>query len=540
MAEEKDVQEEQLEKSKFTCHEHGKYLVPLLCEDCDSSVCFDCIVKNHHGHKMCNISDYIEEKVSQLNEAVKKKESACFNLNRIQEKLQNRRQDIRNQKEQMLQRVIEREDEIVREVKRVSQETIDKIETLAADIENQLMKNEKSLASLMSCDVFRQDTDEECIKSLYFYNKLKMLASEYNTENQKELAFTFVIRDVPLEEIILNFFGLVVDDQWLSSDDTAAETDADNKASSTKEEEDMKPPQYQTKFFDGEIDGIRLISTERSLISSKGTLYYKTKENVDKLIEGVKIFIYLPKLDEVIFTSQGSLGYNEISIYRQSVSKVGQRMRLMKLHCKDVIAMNHDDTHYLIVLYVLDLPRIISFETQKPIENSVYSYEVGLFDDTGCPHAPILKLGCHPKFNLRECKIIQSSIVIYNGHSVVVNKGLTFTKRFSYHGSIGNNPSKTFSPIDLCADSDGNFLIIDSNDDSVHLLDPEGKFVRIIMSKEDGLCQVTCIAIDTAGWLWIGEKSGQMHFANYRYVKTTTREKRRLETIEGNNQRVNF
>ena len=28
----------------------------------------------------------------------------------------------------------------------------------------------------------------------------------------------------------------------------------------------------------------------------------------------------------------------------------------------------------------------------------------------------------------------------------------------------------------------------------MHLLDTEGKFVRIIMSKEDGLCQVSCIA----------------------------------------------
>ena len=181
-------------------------------------------------------------------------------------------------------------------------------------------------------------------------------------------------------------------------------------------------------------------------------------------------------------------------------------MRLMKLHCKDIICMNHDDTHYLIVLYVLALPTVINSKTQKPILNLDYDCKVGLFNDTGCPHAPILKLGCHPKLNFRQCKIIQSSIVIFYGNSVVVNKGLTFTKRFSYHGSIGNNPSKTFSPIDLCADSDGNFLIIDSYDDSVHLLDPEGKFVRIIMSKEDGLCQVSCIAMNSDGWLGIGKK----------------------------------
>ena len=95
---------------------------------------------------------------------------------------------------------------------------------------------------------------------------------------------------------------------------------------------------------------------------------------MDKLIEGVKHFIYVPKLDEVIFTLQGLFTFNElhVSIYRQSVSKVVKRMRLMKLHCKDIISMNHDDTHYLIVLYVLDLPRVISSKTLEPIENSDY------------------------------------------------------------------------------------------------------------------------------------------------------------------------
>ena len=79
---------------------------------------------------------------------------------------------------------------------------------------------------------------------------------------------------------------------------------------------------------------------------------------------------------------------------------------------------------------------------------------------------------------------------------------------------------------------DGNVLIIDSCDDSVHLLDPERMLVRIIMSKEDGLCQVSCIAMDTAGWLRIGQKTGQMHIANYHYFKTTTRENRRLKKFE--------
>lgn len=89
-----------------------------------------------------------------------------------------------------------------------------------------------------------------------------------------------------------------------------------------------------------------------------------------------------------------------------------------------------------------------------------------------------------------------------------------------------------FCPAGVCADVDGNFLVIDSNDDTVHLLNPKGEFLRIIMSTDDGLRDTTCIAIDTFGWLWIGCKYGKVHFANYQYFKSTTRQDRYLEGLK--------
>lgn len=172
MVEEKGIQEDQLENSQFTCHEHGKDLVPLLCEECDSLVCFDCIVKNHHGHKMCNISDTIEEKVNQLNDAVRKKESACFDLKRIQDNLQHRQREVKNKTEEMVQLVTEREKEIVREVQNVCQETIVKIRNMATELERPMLKDEESLNSLLIRDLFRNDTAKECIRSIFFYKKL--------------------------------------------------------------------------------------------------------------------------------------------------------------------------------------------------------------------------------------------------------------------------------------------------------------------------------------------------------------------------------
>lgn len=54
-----------------------------------------------------------------LNDAVQRKEFACFDINKIQDNLQKRRQGIRNQKQLMIQRVLDREEEIAKEVKNV-------------------------------------------------------------------------------------------------------------------------------------------------------------------------------------------------------------------------------------------------------------------------------------------------------------------------------------------------------------------------------------------------------------------------------------
>lgn len=88
-----------------------------------------------------------------------------------------------------------------------------------------------------------------------------------------------------------------------------------------------------------------------------------------------------------------------------------------------------------------------------------------------------------------------------------------------------------FCPADVCTDPDGTFLVLDSHDDTVHLLDPKGKFVRILMSAEDGLRGIKCITMDAFGWLQIGCKDGIVHFVDYQHFRSTgtTRKERCLQ-----------
>ena len=113
MATEQAIKGESLPNPPYNCHIHEKSLMPMLCRDCQSSVCMDCLVTTHVGHKLSKISDNIENKFSILNYAIQKEESTCFNLSKLHENIRKRLHHVRTQKEQVIQRVTNREEEII-------------------------------------------------------------------------------------------------------------------------------------------------------------------------------------------------------------------------------------------------------------------------------------------------------------------------------------------------------------------------------------------------------------------------------------------
>lgn len=104
-------------KMSYKCRFHADELLPLLCKDCDCPVCLNCLTTNHVGHKMCKLSECMEDTFNQLNDAIQGKKGARFNLKQIDENLQNNQNRLKRQTEDMVQRVTEREEKIIKEVK---------------------------------------------------------------------------------------------------------------------------------------------------------------------------------------------------------------------------------------------------------------------------------------------------------------------------------------------------------------------------------------------------------------------------------------
>lgn len=521
------------EKMPYKCLVHAKGLLPLLCGDCDGPVCLDCLTTNHVGHKMCKPSECTEDTFNQLNDTIQGTKSARFCLKQIQENIQKNQGRLKDQVEEMVQRVTEREGEIVKEVKNVCQKTIKQIKELEMEIENPMKNDEEMLKCLMACDEFQNENDEEFIKCLYFYNGLKLLQEKYVARDQNDVPFTLRTCDISVEKIV-ELVGFVLTDEHSSSDDhSSADEDSENVEilpllHETNINDESLPHQYKKHFPDSRFNGINLVSTEKKFLCSDENLYHLSKTDGRELVECVKDFTYVPETDEIIYVLESQAS----EIFRRPVSIEGEGMLLISLGDEEVLCIEHDAENYLITLTV-------SEKESKSLEN-IFELKIRFINEMGGVMKPVRSIKefegsassdhMPPRF-----KIIQSSLMVIDthAHKIIMTNGFEFDDDlFSYSGSIGCDPSSTFSPVDVCTDPDGNFLVIDSHDDTVHLLDPKGDFLRIIMSAEDGLSGIERIAMDSLGWFWIGCYDGTMHFANYQHFKNTTRRDRYLEKLK--------
>ena len=201
----------------------------------------------------------------------------------------------------------------------------------------------------------------------------------------------------------------------------------------------------------------------------------------------------------------------------------------MALSCGKIITIGHDDNNYLNVLYEDSYSSSRTFHQRK-------TYYLCQANDIGCLKKNI-NLGTKDfsfffvDFDAIKIKFCNSSIVVFDRNSLSVMKAFSLVKAFSYSGCVGNLPSSTFFPKDICTDQDGNFIVIDSYDNTVHFLYRRGEFVQLIMSAEDGLQGITYVALDNSGLLtlWLGCMDGIVFFADYDYLKNTSREERRLK-----------
>lgn len=421
----------------------------------------------------------------------------------------------------MVQSVTEREGEIMEEVKNVCQKTIEQIKHLATEIENPMKNEEEILNRVMTGEEFQTENDGDFIKCLYYYHELKLMKNKYVTRDHSDAQFSLELRVLSVEKIV-ELVGFVTSDEHKSSDEDSENIEILPLLHESNINDKSLPYQYKKQFTNSRVDAIVLVSPEKKFLSWEKNLYHLSKtETAEKLVD-VEDFTYVPDTDEIIYVLKNRLQGSKI--FRRPLHTDGKGTLFITLRDEQALCIKHNAGSYLVIL---------SESVQSNKSSKLY---VRIFNEIGCLTKPTCSYVKHRimSYLFGRIKICHSSFVQISSqdHAIFVYKGFTFDCLFSYSGCIGCDPSCTFYPADVCTDSDDNFLVIDSKDNTVHLLDPNGKFLRIIMSAEDGLSGITRVAIDTFGWLWMGNKDGSIHFANYQHFKSTTRQDRYLEKFK--------
>ena len=78
------------------------------------------------------------------------------------------------------------------------------------------------------------------------------------------------------------------------------------------------------------------------------------------------------------------------------------------------------------------------------------------------------------------------------------------------------NRMTPFDPRGITCDKYGHVIVADYNSNLVHLLDKHGRFLMYLLTEVDGIFAPTSVAIDKAGFLWVG--GGDATIKIYRYI----------------------
>ena len=79
-----------------------------------------------------------------------------------------------------------------------------------------------------------------------------------------------------------------------------------------------------------------------------------------------------------------------------------------------------------------------------------------------------------------------------------------------------DNRIAPFDPRGITCDRYGHVIVADYNSNLIHLLDKHGRFLMYLLSEADGIFAPTSVAIDKAGFLWVG--GGDAAIKIYRYI----------------------
>ncbi|XP_048775800.2 uncharacterized protein LOC125680348 [Ostrea edulis] len=100
-----------------------------------------------------------------------------------------------------------------------------------------------------------------------------------------------------------------------------------------------------------------------------------------------------------------------------------------------------------------------------------------------------------------------------SGRVVVLDRHGKF--KFAFEGPSNNQCTGSFSPAGIACDKYGRVLVADTNNNCVHILDPNGNFVGFLLKQGDTPVSPHSLCFDNDNQLWVGDEEGNIKLYEY-------------------------
>lgn len=173
------------------------------------------------------------------------------------------------------------------------------------------MRNDEEILKRFAGIEFKKQNDEEFIKYMYFYDKLKLLHDKYVVRIQNVLPFSLESRDLSVEKKVQLVGSVVTDEDSLSDEDSEnIEIPVLPILHKQNINGEQIPHHYKKMFIRSNFDAIVLVSPEKKFLLCEENLYHQSKTStVQKLIRTTG-FSYVPETDEIIYVLKRLYGLN--------------------------------------------------------------------------------------------------------------------------------------------------------------------------------------------------------------------------------------
>ena len=523
--------------SNRLCPYHNGQVYTKWCKTCKKAACIDCITSSHIGHGLVKLETVLQEKRARLQKELENLESTDLNewknlttearkattdfleqVNGIEKELENMAKRYHKKVDEILENnkrqlkdlttssfsaLHEQEKRVSDGLMKVKQEIKECEDRLRSnDMENLLKhertKPEKKILPQISSEVppapifIPGQVDRKLLTEMF--GKLSVPITE-GDKNHSQLSTVSVKKPILLEVAQPEAAGPSKPIQASSGD--TRRSGSDNTVPDTRLLQLMSEPSVQSELDAG--DGDMLIAcagSDQAWVQVGNALLYLMDRHCS-VKELVQAHFYF---NDIALSSQGDLLLSNIDdnciilVLRDKMvqtlfkTQVGwfkpQALTpsgLCWLQSGDIAVSFHKEGR--VIIYS------ISGKVIKELDKKLFT----------CP-----RWVAQSKVN-SDLYIIDKTDNSQASTGKVLALGKDFKVRNEY---TGQGDKRFFQPCGLCTDNIGNVLITDPHNNSVHILDKDGKFLQYLLTRDQGLERPRSIDVDSEGNAWVGLRFG--------------------------------